>query len=81
MALLLKIVLGLVSLGCVFFGRLVIREYYLFNNNIEQKTTSLGGRILVNGIILILLLFLLFVLLFNILMIASNISIDTWTFI
>ena len=77
MIIILKIILGLLSLSCLFFGRLVIREYKLFNADIETKSTSLAERILVNGIIFIILSVLLFILSFSIVTILSKIQIES----
>ena len=37
----LKIVLSILFIASIFFGRLVFREYKLFNKDIETKITSL----------------------------------------
>jgi hypothetical protein len=74
MAILLKIILGVVILASIFFGRLLFMEYKLFNNNIEFKNTSLAERILVNGIIFILGIILLSISSFSLISILSNIT-------
>ena len=74
----LKIILVIIALSCLFFGRLLFREYKLFNKDIETKSTSLAERVLVNGLILIVAIFLIFLILFNFIVISSNVQIDTW---
>ncbi len=74
----LKIILIIIALSCLFFGRLLFREYKLFNRDIETKSTSLGERVLVNGIIFIVAIILLFIILFNSVIISSNVQIETW---
>jgi hypothetical protein len=74
----LKIILVIITLSCLFFGRLLFREYKLFNKNIETKSTSLAERVLVNGLILIVAIFLIFLILFNSLIVSSSVQIETW---
>lgn len=75
MVILLKIILGILSTACIVFGRLVFREYKLFNKDIETKNTSLGERILINGMILVIGFVLVSILLFSITSIFSTITI------
>jgi len=81
MSIILKIILVIISLSSLFFGNLVIREYRLFNNNIENKNTSLIERILVNGLIFFILIIILFIFIFGILILLSNISVDLPSFL
>lgn len=76
MSLLLKIILGVISLASLFFGNLVIKEYKLFNRDIESKNTSVMERILVNGLIFFMLIMIAGIFLFGVLMIFSKINIE-----
>lgn len=77
MVIALKIILSLFSLASAVFGRLLFREYKIFNKDIETKNTSLAERILVNGIILVIAAVLILVFLFSMYMIFSKIQIET----
>lgn len=77
MVIALKIILSLFSLASAVFGRLLFREYRMFNKDIETKNTSLAERILVNGIILVIAAVLVLVFLFSMYMIFSKIQIET----
>tara|TARA_Y100000389_G_C17468070_1_gene527539 strand:- start:3662 stop:3901 length:240 start_codon:yes stop_codon:yes gene_type:complete len=61
----LKIVLAILFIASIFFGRLVYTEYKLFNFNIETKSTSFAERILVNGIIFLIFIILLSIVSFS----------------
>ncbi len=76
MSLLLKVILGIISLASIFFGNLVIKEYKLFNRDIESKNTSIMERILVNGLIFIILIMIISIFSFGVLMIFSKINIE-----
>lgn len=76
MSLLLKIILGIISLASLFFGNLVIKEYKLFNKDIESKNTSVMERVLVNGLIFFILIMIFGIFLFGVLMIFSKINIE-----
>jgi hypothetical protein len=76
MSLLLKIILGIISLASLFFGNLVIKEYKLFNRDIENKNTSVMERVLVNGLIFFILIMIAGIFLFGVLMIFSKINIE-----
>jgi Trk-type K+ transport system membrane component len=76
MSLLLKIILGIISLASLFFGNLVIKEYKLFNRDIENKNTSVMERVLVNGLIFFMLIMIAGIFLFGVLMIFSKINIE-----
>lgn len=77
MVIALKIILSLFSLASAVFGRLLFREYKIFNKDIETKNTSLAERILVNGIILVIAAVLILVFLFSMYMVFSKIQIET----
>jgi hypothetical protein len=81
MSLLLKIILGIISLASIFFGNLVIKEYKLFNRDIENKNTSVMERVLVNGLIFFILIIISLIFLFGILMISSKINIELPSFL
>jgi len=81
MSLLLKIILGIISLASIFFGNLVIKEYKLFNRDIENKNTSVMERVLVNGLIFFILIIISLIFLFGILIISSKINIELPSFL
>jgi hypothetical protein len=81
MSLLLKIILGIISLASIFFGNLVIKEYKLFNRDIENKNTSAMERVLVNGLIFFILIIISLIFLFGILIISSKINIELPSFL
>lgn len=76
MGILLKIILSIISLASIFFGNLLIKEYKLFNRNIENKNTSVMERVLVNGLIFFILIMIVSIFLFGILMIFSKINVE-----
>tara|TARA_R110000772_G_scaffold41842_3_gene97711 strand:- start:6 stop:245 length:240 start_codon:yes stop_codon:yes gene_type:complete len=74
----LKIILGMLFLASIFFGRLVYMEYKLFNKDIEVKNTSLAERILVNGLIFLIFSFLLFLMTFSVYTIFGKITFESY---
>jgi hypothetical protein len=78
MGIFLKIIMGVLFLASIFFGRLVYTEYKLFNNGIEEKSTSLAERILVNGLIFFVFAFLLFLMLFSVYTIFGKITFESY---
>lgn len=62
----------------IFFGRLVYIEYKLFNKNIEEKSTSLAERILVNGLIFLVFAFLLFLMCFSLYTTLGTITFESY---
>ena len=74
----LKIVLSILFIASIFFGRLVFREYKLFNKNIETKSTSLAERFLVNGIIFIIFTILIFLMSFSVYSILGKITFQSY---
>jgi hypothetical protein len=81
MSLLLKVILGIISLASIFFGNLVIKEYKLFNRDIENKNTSIIERILVNGLIFLILIMIISIFSFGVLMIFSKINVELPSFL
>jgi hypothetical protein len=75
MEILLKIILGVLIIASLFFGRLLFQEYKLFNKDIEFKNTSLAERILVNGIIFIIGIIILSTISFSSILIFSKINV------
>jgi hypothetical protein len=76
MSILLKIILGIISLASIFFGNLLIKEYRLFNKNIENKNTSVMERVFVNGLIFFISIMIVSIFLFGVLMIFSKINVE-----
>ena len=74
----LKIVLVILSIASIFFGRLVYTEYKLFNSNIETKSTSLAERILVNGIIFLISMILLSIIVFSVYCMFGKITFEPY---
>jgi hypothetical protein len=81
MSLLLKVILGIISLASIFFGNLVIKEYKLFNKDIENKNTSVMERVLVNGLIFLILIMIISIFSFGVLMIFSKINVELPSFL
>lgn len=78
MEIILKIVLGILFLASIFFGRLVYREYRLFNDNIETKDTSLAERVLVNGLIFLVFTLLIGIMFFSLYSIMGKITFESY---
>jgi hypothetical protein len=78
MEIILKIVLGILFFASIFFGRLVYREYKLFNNNIETKDTSLAERVLVNGLIFLVFILLIGIMTFSLYSILGKITFESY---
>lgn len=76
MIVILKLILSIFSLASVFFGRLLLKEYKIFNKDIETKSTSLAERILVNGIIFLLFSLLISVFSFCLIIIFSKVNVE-----
>jgi hypothetical protein len=76
MIVILKLILSIFSLASVFFGRLLLKEYKIFNKDIETKNTSLAERILVNGIIFLLFSLLISVFSFCLIIIFSKVNVE-----
>ncbi len=74
----LKIVLVILFIASIFFGRLVYTEYKLFNYNIETKSTSLAERILVNGIIFLISMILLSIIVFSVYCMFGKITFEPY---
>lgn len=70
--------MGVLFFASIFFGRLVYTEYKLFNNGIEEKSTSLAERILVNGLIFLIFSFLLFLMTFSVYTIFGKITFESY---
>lgn len=70
--------MGVLFFASIFFGRLVYTEYNLFNKGIEQKSTSLAERILVNGLIFFVFAFLLFLMAFSVYTIFGKITFESY---
>lgn len=81
MSILLKIILGIISFASIFFGNLVVKEYKIFNKDIENKNTSVLERILVNGLIFFILIMVILLFLFGLIMIFSKINIELPSFL
>lgn len=73
-----KIILLILIFASLFFGRLVFREYKLFNKNIETKNTSLAERILVNGLIFFIFILLIFIISFSVYSILGKITFESY---
>ena len=65
MIILLKTILGLFAIASIVLGSLAYREFRLFNKDAETKNTSLGERIVVNSILIIVWNFLFLYLINN----------------
>lgn len=78
MEIILKIVLGILFFASIFFGRLVYREYKLFNNNIETKDTSFAERALVNGLIFLVFTLLIGIMCFSLYSILGKITFESY---
>lgn len=78
MEILLKIILVMLFAASIFFGRLVYREYKLFNKNIEQKSTSLAERVLVNGLIFIIFTILALLMSFSLYITLGTITFESY---
>jgi len=78
MVIFLKIIMGVLFFASIFFGRLVYTEYKLFNNGIEEKSTSLAERVLVNGLIFFIFSFLLFLMTFSVYTIFGKITFESY---
>lgn len=76
MIVILKLILSIFSLASVFFGRLLLKEYKIFNKDIETKNTSLAERILVNGIIFLLFSLLISIFSFCLIIIFSKVNVE-----
>lgn len=74
----LKIVLVILFIASIFFGRLVYTEYKLFNSNIETKSTSLAERVLVNGIIFLISMILLSIIVFSVYCMFGKITFEPY---
>jgi hypothetical protein len=76
MIVILKLILSIFSLASIFFGRLLLKEYKLFNKDIETKNTSLAERILVNGIIFLLFTVLVSIFFYCLIIIFSKVNVE-----